>query len=106
MSQKVSIKRGDTFVMQGAYTDGNGAAIDLSSYTIQSEMVLDDERVALTATVLDAANGIYSLSLTATQTAELTVGVYSCDIEYQVGGVVSSTDVFRISVKEDVTNAN
>jgi hypothetical protein len=100
-------KRGDTLFIQCTRVDPtSGSALSLSGVTVSSEMVRDGVRMELVVTVIDAAAGRFDLSLPATQTANLSTGVWLTDVEFRdlVGNVVSS-DTYNLLVLEDVTGA-
>lgn len=98
-NSKILFKRGDTFSLQAT---ANGE--DITSWTIQSQIrdasgTLVSE---LVVTKTDAINGEYSLAHSGTTDA-WPLKVLYCDIQYTVGGVVASTETFRIEVIEDIT---
>lgn len=101
-------KRGDTLSCGCAWKDNAGAAINLTGYTIASQVRATGFVDNLTITVTDAVNGLFTLSATATQTSSwpITDGASSrmfCDIQFTVGAVVVSTDTFQIIVVQDIT---
>ena len=71
------IEQGATFSRQITWKDTTGAAVNLTGYTIAAKVrrkTSDSQPViALTCTVTNAANGQFTISLTATQTAGLPV---------------------------------
>lgn len=98
----LAIVQGQTLSLPVALTQG-GSVYDLTGYTIAGKIrrkfsdaaVLKD----LTITITDAANGLFTISLTATETAALTtvsttpdarnqsIGFY--DIEITLSGVIT-----------------
>lgn len=109
--ESLNHKQGDTLTITGTWTDSSGVVIDLTGYTIASQVrvvtgttFVDD----LTAAIVSAAEGSFSVSATATQTAlwPITKGQYGrtyCDIQFSKAGVVVSSDTFEIVVLRDIT---
>lgn len=98
--------RGDTFSASCVYKDANGVVVDITGMSIACSMLRDGAGLAFDVTITDALNGVFTLDASASATAALEPGTYKADIEYTVGAVVNSTDVFKVKVLEDVTNAN
>ena len=71
----LTIEQGNTWSARLTFKDGNGAAIDLTSYIFAAQVRPAYSSAAVTATltctVTDAANGVMTISLTAIQTAAL-----------------------------------
>lgn len=99
-------KQGDTLLIEGTRVDGDGNPVSLAGVTVTSDILFGGTRVALTATVVNAAAGRFDLSLTAEQTEALAVGPWLCDVQFEdsTGGIVSS-ETFMLSVEADVTRA-
>lgn len=104
------IEQGATFTRQVTWKDSSGAAINLTGYTIAGKIrknYSDNVAIAtLTCTVTNAASGIFTFSLTATQTAALfaggdTVGVY--DIEATTGSTVYRVLEGVVNIKPEAT---
>lgn len=102
-------KRGDTYVLQCAYKDEDGVAIDLTGYTINSK-ARDEDDVELFSvtngagiTITDAANGLFTLQVDIAETELWEPARYYQDIEYVLSGVVKSTETFYLRVKPDIT---
>jgi len=101
----LTCKRGDTFKVDGQHTDIAGNPLSLTGSTVASAMQLGAVRVVLLVTVIDAAQGTFTLGRTAAQTADLSVGLWLSDVEFTNGsGEVVSTDTFIVSIVEDITN--
>jgi len=101
-------KKGDTLSYSCSWKDSAGTAINLTGYTIKSQVRAVGFVGDLTATVTNAANGLFTLSATATQTAAwpITDGAASqvfCDIQFTIGSVVVSSETFQIIVIQDIT---
>ena len=96
---KIAFKRGDTFSLQATANGEN-----ITSWTIQSQIREPNGTLVseLTVTKTDAANGEYTLTH-AGSTSTWPLRMLYCDIQYTVGGVVASTETFRIEVIEDIT---
>lgn len=103
----LTCKRGDTFKFDGQHTHPvTGNPESLTGSTVASAMQLGAVRVVLLVTILDAAQGTFRLSLTPTETAALSVGLWLSDVEFtNASGDVISTDTFIISIGQDITNA-
>lgn len=98
-NQKILFKRGDTFSLQAT---ANGE--DITTWTIQSQ-IRDNSGTLISEldiTKTDAANGEYTLTHDGA-TSSWPLKMLYCDIQYTVGGVISSTETFRIEVVEDIT---
>lgn len=101
----LTIEQGATFSRQVTWQNQDGSAVNLTGYSIAGKLRrrTSDKQpiVAFTCTVTDAANGIFTFSLTATQTASLPVShgetaekeLLEC--VYDIEATVSST-VYRI----------
>ena len=102
----ITVKRGDTLSVAGVATQDSGVALNLTGYTVRSQVRSSAGALvaALTVTVTNAALGTFALGATAAATATWLAGRHVCDVEYtSAGGVVSSTATFPIAVSEDVT---
>jgi hypothetical protein len=104
----ITHKRGDTFTMAITATDSTGAAIDLTDFTLASQVRKADEVRTLvenlTATVTDATAGAFTLSATATQTALWPIETLLHDVQFtQPDGAVWSSPTDRIRIVEDIT---
>lgn len=73
----ILIEQGASFSKQFTLKDGNGTAIDITGYTFRSQIrktYSDPGTVAsFTCAIVTAASGIFSISLTAVETAALQV---------------------------------
>ena len=93
------MKRGDTFTALCQRVD-----VDITNTTIRSQLRLGSWRYDLTVTKTDSANGEFTLSAPAADTARWPVGTASWDIEYTDSGSVYSTDTTTLTITEDVTH--
>ncbi len=89
------IEQGATFTRQATWSDENGVPINLTGYTISGKIrkkYSDSNEIAtFTCELVTPLSGIFSFSLTATQTASIVssneiVGVY--DIKATIGSTV------------------
>lgn len=102
----ITLKRGDTLAVDGVVAQDAGGAVDLTGYTVRSQVRRQsgDLVSALTVTVTNAALGTFTLVAAAAETRGWAPGRHACDVEYASGGgVVSSTESFPFTVLEDVT---
>lgn len=101
MAVRISIKRGNTFAVQGQVSglDANG----ITGWEIKSQVRYGHKLIAdLTVTVMDTLNGIYQL--TCADTTQWPVAVMLADICYTTAsGQVVSTETFEIECKSGVT---
>lgn len=101
----ITHKRGDTFELLST-VESEGVAVDITSWTIASQARADDDTVLQTfvVTKTDAANGIFTVSATSTQTEAWALGSYKMDIEFtEGGGDVNSTETFTLKILRDIT---
>lgn len=104
MSTTRRVKRGDTMAITVTRTESDGTTpINLTGYTVASQMRRGTVAITLTAAVTNAAAGVVTLSAAAAVTELWTPGLYACDVEYTAGSDVQSSDTFHIEVLEDVT---
>jgi len=98
-------KRGDSLEWVFNYTE-NSIATDITTYTIACDVKQEDDTLiqALTVTKTDAANGVFSLTATAAQTASWPVGDHKADVEITDGSSnVFSSETFTVSLVKDIT---
>lgn len=100
-------KRGDTFSLSCVWNDATETPVDLSGYTILSQVRTDTYVDNLVVTVTDAVNGEFTVTRAAPFTALWPLTNYQsnllCDIEFSIGGVVVSSETFEIIVSQDIT---
>jgi len=101
-----TVTRGDTFVAEATYTDSTGAVVDLTGFSVACEARANGRVYPFTCVVTDASAGVYTISAAAGTTRLWEPGEYEADIQYTVGSVVSSTDIFPVVVVKDITGAN
>jgi len=102
----MTIKPGDTFLLECSVTEDNATPLDLTGWTIASQVrtkrgvLLAD----LTVDIHTPATGEYSLRTDAT--SDWPTGVAEMDIAYtDSGGRIMSTETLTLSVEHDVTHA-
>jgi hypothetical protein len=87
--------------------DTTNANINISGYSISSQMRKSyysvNATANLTCTVFDAANGVFNVSLTAANTANIKSGRYMFDIVYDTGEEVVRALEGTIRVNPRVT---
>jgi hypothetical protein len=95
-------KRGDTFNITCSVIRDFGDQLTLVRAHVKNRNTLVE---ALTFTELTPTvdDYIYKLSATATQTALWPVRDLTCDIEYQIGANIASTETFIIRLMQDET---
>ncbi len=96
----IIIDQGTTFSTDIYLTDDNGVAIDLTGYTGASKMRkhYTSSNAQSFTIALNSSDGYVTLSLSSTQTSNLTPGRYVYDVE-----VVSSSNVVSRIVEGIVT---
>lgn len=91
--RKIRIRRGDTYTHTVTEYDDAGVLSNLAGNTFLIQIRSDSESstviATFTTTIINAANGAWQFSLTATQTAALAVGSYYYDVQrtYSDGSV-------------------
>lgn len=100
-------KRGDTLAWGCAYTDDAGQPINLTGYSIASQIRHPNgtEIATLEVTIDDPrTQGTFLLGASEATTAGWLPGLYRCDVQFtSPGGEVYSTDTFNVRVVADVT---
>ena len=99
------IDQGATFSTDLTLTDENGDALILAGYTANSQIrkwYTSTNYIAFT-TAVNTNIGVITLSLTDSQTANLTAGRYVYDVEINDGSTVSRVVEGIITVTPNVT---
>jgi len=99
------IDQGATFSTDLSLTDENGDALILAGYTANSQIrkwYTSTNYIAFTTSV-NTSIGVITLSLTDSQTANLTAGRYVYDVEINDGSTVSRVVEGIITVTPNVT---
>lgn len=98
-------KRGDDFSISMTLQDSLGNPVDMTGWTVAAAATYARKPVStLDATITDAVNGQFTISLPFAQTAAWPLRKLKCDIQFDrpVEGRVSS-QTFIIDVQEDHT---
>ena len=101
----LELRKGAAFARTITYKT-NGATQDITGYTFAGQIRAIDGTLAasLTVTVVNAAQGTFSIALSSATTAALTVGqVYNWDLEQTVSGVTSELLRGLVTVLSEVT---
>jgi hypothetical protein len=100
------IDQGSTFSADLALTDENGDALDLQSFTANSQIrkwYSSSNAAATFTTLINTNSGSITLSLTANQTSNLVAGRYVYDVEITSGSEVSRIVEGIVTVTPQVT---
>ena len=106
-TKNLVIDKGTTFTEYINYLDNNKNPISLQSYTIAGQMrrsFYTANAVTFTTSIIDAANGNVSISLTASETANLKDGRYVYDVEATSNTTVKRIVEGLVTVYPGVTN--
>lgn len=99
------VKRGDTLRIAGTYRP-NGVAASLGGVTVACDMKRGTTVESLTCAVTGLDAGEFEAVLSATETANLPLGLWSSDVQFtDLDGNVTSTQTYTIEIVEDVTGA-
>jgi len=105
MTETINHKRGDTYKLDVALTEiDNITPINITDWTVRSQIRQADTLIAsLEFVSINPTNGEYSL--VGRETINWPLGKLSSDIEYtDAGGMVCSTDSYKINVIDGVTH--
>lgn len=84
----IVILQNSTYRMQITATQSGGTPVNLSGYTIDSDIAsrLSNEQVAtFVPTIIDAASGVFQLALAPAVTSGIEVGAYNYDVSVTQG---------------------
>jgi hypothetical protein len=104
----VTCRKGDTFSLKLVFTDGDGEAIDLSSYTWKMDVketdtssgdVIGDSSFSYTAD----SSGNLTVSATAATMAAVTSGIYVYDLQSTNSGTVKTWIYGVFKINEDIS---
>lgn len=102
------VYQGDTFQKSLGFEDGDGNKIDISNWTLKSEIrERDDDSLLETfsITIDNASDGLATMELTKTETSGLPKGKHKYDLERTLNdGSVTTLMRGRLHVLEDVTS--
>lgn len=99
------IRRGAAFVRTITYK-ANGATTDITGYTFAAQIrtVTGTLAATFTCSIVNAANGVFTIGLTGTETATLVAGTqYLWDLEVTIAGATSELLRGNVSVVGEVT---
>lgn len=100
-------KKGDTFTLICVWKDSVGNPVNLTGYTIASQVRSIGFVDNLSVTILDAAQGRFSVSRNAANTSDWpasnSISRVFCDIQFTINSTVSSSQTFEVVVLEDIT---
>jgi hypothetical protein len=100
------IDQGTTFSADLTLTDDNGDMLQLGGYTANSQMrkwYTSTNPAAIFTTSINTTSSVITLSLTDTQTNNLTAGRYVYDVEINNGSTVSRIVEGIVTVTPQVT---
>ena len=102
------IRRGDTYSHPFTFVTSAGAAIDKSACTFRAQIRdLPGDAAAATASFTVALSGagsnVVTISMTATQTAQLAPGTYAWDLEETTGSTVVTRVAGEAVISQDVS---
>lgn len=108
--RKIRIRRGDTYTHNVTEYDDDGTLSDLTGNTFLVQIRTDPDATStvaqFTTTLLDAVNGEWEFSLTATQTAALDPGIFFYDVQRTYSdGAVHTRFEGEVEVEVDVSRA-
>lgn len=91
---ELTIDQGSTFTASLELKNDDGTAINVSSYTFQSQIrksyYSTNPTANLTITTADASNGVVTLSLNVAQTANIKAGRYLYDLKITTPNNITS----------------
>ena len=99
-------KRGDTFNLTGACLDSSGVPVDLTDYTLESQVrdMQGELLSAFTCTKTVPVQGTYLISASADTTGLWPPGGYRFDVQFTaLDGTVTSSDTVALKIVEDIT---
>lgn len=101
----VEAKRGDTIVLDCTWKNDDGTPLNLTGWTISaSAKHTSGVTQAFTPTIVDAVNGLFSLSIDAATSAGMPIGDWSVDIQRaDAAGTTQSSETFTLALLEDIT---
>lgn len=105
--QDLTITRGDTETLVVTITSDGTTPINITGRTYRAQIRSAQDattiKASFTCVVTDAANGQVTATLSATNSAALSSGIYYWDFEENASGVVSTILAGNVTVIADVT---
>lgn len=109
-AQVVTHKRGNTFEVQATYADdATGESIDLTGYTIASQVrspggdLVSTMAVTIPDQTIPANRGKFSMRVS--DTTAWPIGELLWDVQYSFDETVISTETITIQVAQDITQS-
>ena len=103
---ELTVEQGATFSTEISLKDVYAQPINLSQYTVNSQMrksYYSTTAITFTSTVVDAVQGTLKISLSATQTANVSPGRYVYDVTITTNSVVTRVIEGIVTVLPSVT---
>ena len=105
--QDLTIVRGDTETLVVTMTTDGSTPINITGRTYRAQIRQSQDsttiKASFTCTVTDAANGVVTCVLAATDSATLPVGLGFWDLEENASGVITTVMSGTVTVLADVT---
>ncbi len=105
--QDLTITRGDTETLVVTITSDGSTPVNITGRTYRAQIRSSQEsttiKASFTCTVTSGANGQVTCTLSATDSATLSVGIAYWDLEETASGVVSTILAGNVTVLADVT---
>lgn len=103
----LALNRGETFAAEFQYKDSSGSPVNLSDYTIESQLRVNYTDVSssadFTCTKTDAPNGRFILTLTPSASLSLANSCYLYDVRLTSGSFVTYLLEGKVNVSPSVT---
>jgi hypothetical protein len=109
-SRDISIYQGDTYAHELRIKDSANANVNITSRTytgqIRKKRNSDTITATFTSTLTNAANGVVVMSLTSSNTANISAGSYVYDFQETNGATVTTLITGVCTVTGDVTRVS
>lgn len=103
MMKTYKLKRGSSFKIPTAVLkDVNKQPVNLTGYTVTSQVRDSKSNLVADVPLILSADGL-SFSSSIVDTSNWPVQELYCDIRFEIGGQVTSSDTFAIRVEQGVT---
>jgi len=105
--RNISIYQGDTYTHDVTIADSSNSAIDISGRTYAAQIRpfagSSDITATFTTSIVSAADGQMRFSLSPTQTANISAGIYTYDLQETNGAIVLTIMSGTVTVTAEVT---
>jgi hypothetical protein len=105
--QDLTFTRGDTETIQVTMTSDGTTPVDITGRTYASQLRVTPDIAAISATatcaIIDAANGVLTVTFSPTSTATLDPGYYYWDLQENSAGTITTVMSGVVTVLADVT---